>query len=342
MSASSSTSGSDLRRLGFRLLLPFVVTVALIAALDVALSTAGLQPRLFGWGKTFDDYDVIYTGAVAAKARGKRIVAFIGDSRIEWGLDPDAVQQVIAERNLRDVEVYNLALPGRNVRTILARLNEVGFYPDVLVVGYSHLSFYWSKNYFTEQPQYLSWWKSDLNRFRSLVQRKILAAPFAATEIWNVLFNGLKITGPALASWLDRVDISPRGQARVHYRLTEEEAVAFQKKSYQDMYKVTMTDEMVEATNASFLKDISIQRDHGTKVLLLKMPLSEWSLELERANEKTTLADLGNYLKTPFLDGNEVPGATAMKSFDGLHLTPPAAAVFGRWTAENFVLPNLK
>jgi hypothetical protein len=339
MSMNSFISGSETKRLLLHLVGPFGMAILLIVFFNASLKALGLEPRLVFWGKSFDDYDVIYTKAIDAKRRGKRIVAFIGDSRIEWGLDPDAIQNALENANLHDIEVFNLALPGRNVRTILTRLNEVGFYPDVLLVGYSHLSFYWSKNYVTTKPNQLGWWKSDLARIRSFAQRKLVTWPYAPIEVKNYLVTR---TQPGGGSWLDEIDITPHGQARVHYLKPEAEAVTFQKKFYQDMYNVTMTDEVIAETNASFLKDISVQRQHGTKVLLLKMPLSGWALELERANERATLADLAAYLKTPFVDGNEAPDASTLSTFDGLHLTPPSAIVFADWLAKNFVLPQFK
>jgi hypothetical protein len=339
MSTNSSISGSDSRLLLLRLVGPIAMAILLVAFFNVSLKALGLEPRLIFWGKSLDDSDVIYTKAVEAKRRGKRIVAFIGDSRIEWGLDPDAIQSALESADLHDVEVFNLAMPGRNVRTILTRLNDVGFYPDVLVVGYSHLSFYWSKNYVTTKPNQLSWWKSDLDRIRSFAQRKLVMWPYAPVEVKNYLVTR---TQPGGGSWLDEIDITPRGQARVHYLKPEAEAVPFQKKFYQDMYNVTMTDETIAKTNTSFLEDISVQRQHGSKVLLLKMPLSVWALELERANERATLPDLATYLKTPFVDGNEAPGASTLATFDGLHLTPPGAIVFANWLGQTFILPQLK
>ncbi|MGM4886845.1 hypothetical protein [Tardiphaga sp. 11_C7_N12_6] len=341
MSRNSSISSSDMQRLSVRLLLPILVVIASIALLDAMLTRAGLQPRLFGWGKTFDDYDVVYSSAVQAKKSGKKIIAFIGDSRIEWGLDPYAVQDAVDKAGLQNYDVFNLAIPGRNVRTMLMRLNEVGFFPDVLVVGYSHLSFYWSKNFVTQKPNELSWWKSDRNRFNSFVERKVLASPFGASEIWRVLFNDMKITGASLASWLDRVDVTPRGQALVHYRLAESEAIEFQKTFYKDMYSVTMTNKMVEETNASFLKDLSIQQAHGTKAMLLKMPLSDWALDLERANERSGLDELSRYLHVPYFDGNEMPGSRELKTFDGLHLQPASATSFSSWIMRNIIIPRL-
>ena len=341
VSASSSTSDSELRSLLIRLVLPIVVAILLVAVLDAALAWHGLKPRLFSWGKSFDDYNVVYNSALRDQRDGKRLVVFIGDSRVEWGLDPEAVQEVL-QREVPEVSVYNLAIPGRNVRTMLTRLDEVGFYPSVLVVGYSHLSFYWSKNYVTEQPRRLKWWQSDYYRIHSFVERKVLAWPFAGIEIWNVLFKGAKITGDALASWLDDVEITPRGQARVHYRLAETDAIAFQQKFYANMYSVPMTDDLIAETNASFLKDMSIQRAHGTKVLLLKMPLSPWALALEEKNERTGLPHLAKYLDTPYFDGNDVSGASALRTFDGLHLKPPDAAVFSHSVAERFVLPYVR
>jgi hypothetical protein len=339
MSANLSTSASSPRRLLVRVLLPILAACALIAGVNVGLGALGLKLRDSCWGKCYPEYDVVYSRAVEARNKGKRVVAFIGDSRIEWGIDPEAVQAALERQNVRDVEVFNLAIPGRNVRTMLTRLNEAGFHPDMLVVGYSHLSFYWSKNYVTEQPHHLSWWTSDLTRIRSFVQRKIVVMPYALSELQNFLRTGVS---PAGGSWLDEVTLSPRGQARVHYKMPQDEAVAFQKNAYKAMYSVAMTDDMIAETNASFLKDMSVQRARGARVLLLKMPLSSWALDLERANERASLADLAGYLKVPFADGNDVPGAVEMQSFDGLHLAPPAATAFSRWVAENVVLPNLK
>lgn len=336
---NSSISGSDRRRWLWTLVLPVVFVGATIAAISVGLEERGLQPRLIYWGKSYDDYDVIYTKARAARRSGKKIVAFIGDSRIEWGLDPYAVQRALDLAGVRDTEVFNLAIPGRNVRTMLTRLNEVGFYPDILVVGYSHLSFYWSKNFVNERPHQLSWFQSDYNRIRSFAQRKIIFWPYAPIEILNFIETGIP---PGGGSWLDRIDITPRGQARVHYMKPQADAIAFQKQSYQAMYSVAMSDDKIAEINTSFLKDMTIQREHGTRVLLLKMPLSPWALDLEKKNERMTLGELAAYLKVPAFDGNDAPGATDLPTFDGLHLTPSSSKIFGEWIGAHFVLPYLR
>jgi hypothetical protein len=330
-----------MRRLLFRLILPVLTALAVVAGVNAAMVSLRLPPLLNDWGKTYDDYDVIYTEALAAQQRGKRVVAFIGDSRIEWGIDPEAVQEQLQAAGVADAEVFNLALPGRNVTSILARLNEVGFHPDLLVVGYSHLSFYWSKNHVEVAPRALGWWQSDVTRINSLVRRKVPMWGYQPEAVKTALVDGWRPPETGFGSWLEEITVTPRGQARVHYKLAEDVAIGFQRDAYEQMYSVPMSAETITATNSYFLGEVEKQRSAGAKVVLLKMPLSDWAQELENANEPASLAALAGYLGTPYLDGNAVPDADLLKTFDGLHLIPPDAAQFSAESAEVFLLPNL-
>ncbi len=330
-----------MRRLFLRLILPVATALAVIFGLNAWLAAAGLEPRLSAWGKTYDDWDVVYTKALADQQAGKRIVAFIGDSRIEWGLDPDAVQAALDENGIRDVAAYNLALPGRNVRSILERLLEVGFRPDVLVVGYSHLSFYWSKNFVEVPPHALNWWDADAKRIQSLLRRKVLMWNYDPVVPWLVLTENYKVANTALGSWLSRIDVTPRGQARVAYRIAETDAIEVQHGLYAEMYGTEITPEAIAAIEEEFRSAIATLQAQGTEVLLLKMPLSGWARDLEIANEPKGLPELAAHLGVSFLDGNEQPGVDTMKTFDGLHLMPADAARFSRAIGEDFVLPHL-
>lgn len=338
---SLSISISELRGIALRILVPIILAFAFIVGSNFYLSKVGFKPLLNCWGKCYEDYDEVYTRAVAANESGKRLVVFVGDSRIEWGVDPEKVQRVLESHGVEDVEVFNMALPGRNVRSIIEKLNEVEFYPDILVVGYSHLSFYWSKNYVEQTPRRLGWLESDLVRIRSFAQRKILIWPFAPESIWYSLHTGIPPSTES-TSWLDATTITPRGQALVSYRLDEEEAVAFQKTFYEDMYNIVFSKDIVSEINAAFLHDISIQRERGAEVLLLKMPLASWATDLEKLNEKTGLAELAEYLRVPYVDGNTAPEASQLKTFDGLHLVPTSATAFSAWLTETSLMPRLR
>jgi hypothetical protein len=330
-----------MRALILRIIVPVAAALSIFAGLNLAVVIAGLPPALNDWGKTYDDWDAIYTRAVGAQRSGMRVVVFIGDSRVEWGIDAGAVQARLSAWSYENVGVFNLALPGRNVVSILERLNAAGFQPDILIVGYSHLSFYWSKNYVEVEPHELGWWQWDSVRVGSLVRRMVPVWGYQPEAIRSALIDGWRPPAVGFGSWLDEIVITPSGQARVSYKLSEEEAAGFQRESYAQMYEVPMSEAQIAATNARFLTEVEKVRAAGGTVLLLKMPLSDWARKMEDANEPSSLAALADYLGTPYLDGNSVPEAADLKTFDGLHLQPPDARVFSEAIAASLLRPNL-
>jgi hypothetical protein len=315
------------------ILWPAVLAISFVTLADKGFSAFGLKQRE-GWGKTKLESDLVYSRAVAAQERGKRLIVFIGDSRVEWGINPEVIQEYLIEHDVQDPEVFNLSYPGMNVRSIVQKLNEVEFYPDVLVIGYSHLSFYWSKLYVKERPQYLPLYDRLIGELKSLFYHHITLAGYSPREVLQFIKDRQPLP---VGSWLSTIVVSPRGQARVTYGITEEEAIAYQRTFYRKMYEVSLSVEQFHALNESFRKELIPFRQHGTRLLLLRMPLAEWVLDLEKANEKLTCVEVAKTVDVPCLDGNDMPEALSARTFDGLHLAPPSDETFSEWLAKKLL-----
>ena len=310
--------------------LPILLAISFVTLADKGFSAFGLKQRE-AWGKTKLESDLVYSRAVSAQKRGRRLIVFIGDSRVEWGINPEAIQKYLVERDVQDSEVFNLSYPGMNVRSIVEKLKEVDFHPDVLVIGYSHLSFYWSKLYLQEKPQYLPLHDRLMGELKSLFYHHITLSGYSPREVLQFIKDRQPLP---VGSWLSTIAVSPRGQARVTYGITEKEAIAYQRTFYRKMYEVPFSLQQFQAINASFRQELVPFRQHGARLLLLRMPVAEWVLELEKANDKFTCLEVASAVDVPCLDGNDMPGVLSAKTFDGLHLAPPSDVTFSEWLAN--------
>jgi len=317
---SSSTSSSSARADWQRLLAPLGVAAGLLMLVELVLQIAGFQPLLW-LGIHEDEYSVLFTKVAKAQKAGRKVCAFIGDSRVEWSVSPETVQDVLEGAGVRDTEVYNLAYPGANVRYLLDGLMQTGFFPDCLVVGYSHLSFYWSTVPFKPPERVDRWSAATTTMSHFLLDHSILAQP----RFWETI--ALR-RGPLTdaRTWIGHRSISPRGQAHISYRIPEQHALAEQRKWYGIMYSTPMPPERVRQINTSFYAQIDKVRSHGTRVLMLRMPVAGWVRTLERENEVYAFEQLARDINAPGVDLNLLPGSEGFKYFDGLHVAPPSDA----------------
>lgn len=318
-----------------RLIVPILLTVIVVLIGESAARTVGLEKRL-AWGKTTPEYSLIYTRAVEAQRRGDKVIAFVGDSRVEWALSPETIQTYLESEGLENYEVFNLAYPGMNVRSIMQRLEEVGFFPDYLVVGYSHLSFYWSKLYLDDKPSHLSALTALKTQVQSFLKHKLVLAGYRPQEVLDYLRNG---TEPVGGSWLSQVSISPRGMATVEYRIPEIEAVRLQQEFYRKMYETPMRPERFDEINTEFIAHVNRFRDEGTRVLLLRMPLAGWALELEIRHDTIPFQELARQLAAPAADANQMPDRQSVQTYDGLHVAPPSHEHVSIWVAKHLLMP---
>jgi hypothetical protein len=326
---SSSTHGSETRP-GQRLLFLLVGFVGLFVAGEVILRAVGAQ-TVAPYGKTMYDYNLLYTRAADQHDRGKRLCVLVGDSRVEWGVSPEVIQHYLESLGVTDVEVFNLAFPGANVRKILAAFLEAGFYPDYLLVGYSHLSFYWSLVEF-----------SDIKRVHQLTigeninhtlhtwlsEHVLLLGP------WTIDKQLERIRDRQQHSWIAKREISERGQALITYAISEKVAIQAQKRFYEDMYRVPLSNTRVAEINEEFGRQVGRFKSQGARLLLLRMPVAGWALREEQAHNVYPPQQLASELDLPLLDLNEFPGMLELQYYDGLHVAPASSAFVSEAIAQ--------
>jgi hypothetical protein len=313
----SSTFSSSPRADWRRLLSPLCLAVVLLALCELTLQVAGFSPPLW-FGKHGDEYDAIYTRIVQTQQAGKKVCVFIGDSRVEWGVSPETIQAIFWKNGI-DMEVFNLAFPGVNVRKHMDGLVAAKFSPDCMVIGYSHLSFYYSiAGGVTPKivPRF-SIWQAKIKHF--FLDNFTLAQP----RLWEFITQrrGADTEG---VNWIGHRSISPRGQAHIFYRIPKKVAIATQKDNYEIMYSSRpMPAKNVAQINELFYKQIMMLRAHGTRIFMIRMPVGGWVQQLERKNDPYSFEQLAKDVDVPAIDLNLMPGSADFSYLDDLHLAPP-------------------
>ncbi len=290
--------------------LAFKVVILLLIFLsltELALRAVGTKPKVW-FGKTPEQYLSLVNRAKRDQDLGKKVLVVTGDSRIEWSLSPEKMQEYLGN----DYQVYNLAYPGAAVRPILDRFIEYNFFPDVLVVGYSHLSVIWSTATFF--PIVPTSFETTFNSaiFSWLSENLVSFSPknWTANKANEV-------------DWIDKRSISEKGQAHIVYRLNKNEAVDEQKKWYSMMYSKKIEKKELDFITYQFEKAIDVFKGHGTKVILLRMPVGQWALEQETKNDPISLSMIAKDLKIPVLDFNLNPDRLNWNYYDDIHVAPP-------------------
>lgn len=62
-------------------------------------------------------------------------ILFLGDSRVEWGIKPELIQDNYTSIN--NFKVLNLAMPGSNGLDILSYLKSENIFPKIIIMGYT-------------------------------------------------------------------------------------------------------------------------------------------------------------------------------------------------------------
>lgn len=295
--------------------------VALFMTGEILLRAIGAQ-LVAPYGKTMKDYNLIYSHAVDQHDRGKRLCVLVGDSRVEWGASPELLQGYLERHGVRDVEVFNLAFPGANVRNILAAFLNAQFYPEYLVIGYSHLSFYWSLTEFGPIEHV------GRQTFGEIINQKVhvwLSENSILLGPWRIDEQLRRIRDRHQYSWIAERRISEGGQAFIRYAISEEVAIDAQKKFYENMYRVPMPETRVSEINKEFQMQTSKFKEHGTRVLIMRMPVADWALQAEQNNDVYPLERLGGEVGLPILDLNQIQGMSELRYYDGLHVAPSSS-----------------
>jgi hypothetical protein len=105
------------------------VTIALFAILFVEVfSTIIKVPKI--------SYQNIYAkGQNLIPQINSNTILFLGDSRIEWGVKPIVINNIL--NNKDDINVINMALPNSNGLDILTYLKSKNIYPKLIILGYT-------------------------------------------------------------------------------------------------------------------------------------------------------------------------------------------------------------
>lgn len=137
-------------------LLKFITIILLIFMLIEVISNFLKVPKI--------SYQNIYAkGQNLIPQINSNTILFLGDSRIEWGIKPIVIKNIL--NNQGDINVINLAMPGSNGLDILAYLKANNIYPKLIILGYTtnigryknhdfHKIMYSSKNRIIERIKY--------------------------------------------------------------------------------------------------------------------------------------------------------------------------------------------
>ncbi|WP_411877824.1 hypothetical protein [Polaromonas sp. YR568] len=291
--------------------------VGVILAVELVCRGLGFLPLVW-FGKYPVEWRIVFDRAKNSLKNDKPVVAFVGDSRVEWVVDSGLMPSMN-----KSFDIYTLAYPGASVRPILRELLHRDFAPPVLVIGYSHLSLYWSKvPFFPAEKVKIE------DRFNSKIDLFLTDHLFTYSP--SLFRRGLG----GERSWMASRSIARNGRASMQYQIAHDAAVQEQRNWYKTMYEKPMPADQIRAINDDLLKLVLEFKKRGSKVMLVRMPVDDWVIDLETKHDPVTFEALTKLLDVPGLDLNKNLDRKKITYFDGLHTSIESAPYVNQSIAE--------
>lgn len=239
-------------------------------------------------------------------------VVIVGDSRLEWGIRPDVLENALKSKNLK---VINLAMPGSNGLDVLHFIQENEINPSALIIG--NTIFY---------GQYSN---HNLHTMNSNVYQRL------KSSISYFVRQHLYSTDQSLLMYLHNESVyfkshvyDERGGAVVQEYGDYSDRLFYQEKMYRRWSEQFNAADYC-AYNDSLNKFIHYFSQKEIPVILLRMPVSRkiQSLEPEYVKCSTQINDASGTLDySGWRNAESAPDS--VQFYDGSHLTVEGSVKF--------------
>ncbi len=305
--------------------LSLIATGLIIAGIEILFVHAGGQNSVVpSWTRI--EYLQRFTSV-----EGEPIVYIVGDSRVGWG-----ISEADANRRLRELgdlssEVVNAGLAGQDVEPIIRLIMTIRSkqQPGVLVLNYSPAGFYSFPNRVEMEIPNIN--RQDLIDDAINLKIKHLIASYDRPA--RVIYDQIKeyvdddVQRQAVFTSRERF---PEGF--VNGRLESNDKVPIQQGDEQLGNYTSMFDDLLNnapRARARYTKlSATLQEalDRGWEIILVRLPVGPRMLELEKViPEQWEAKVLAKELRLHFIDYNQDPRTTDIKTQDESHLTPAGA-----------------
>jgi hypothetical protein len=294
------------------------VTIALFAILIVEVfSTIIKVPKI--------SYPNIYPKSQSLIPKiNSNTILFLGDSRIEWGIKPIIIQNIL--NNKHNINVVNLAMPKSNGLDILTYLKSKNIFPKIIILGYTS-NFGRYTNHDLDKIEY-----SNRNRIEERLKYFLKQNYFIYdyNSIKEYLMGRHPISINHEYDSLGGVNVTLYG----NYQSKKE----FQIKIYTEWSKDFSKDKL-KAYYLSVKKFKQWFSKGGTKIYGLSMPASYDLIKLEHTNyiDQNVSELFDKYYDFSILNQTIVDSTYFL---DGSHLTQEFAISFSERFAEKLKIEN--